>query len=189
MKLLHRFRWTGYDHKALLEGVNKLSTFMSRLEKQAQEDHGKGWTPDQYKGMGVEALAELLIRLSPVDKRINIVNYEPHSARKHGKDVGIDGYGESHNGNRHLVQVKGRWNPEMELTTKDSISNFGSQALNPINKDADYTIITTAKGVNQFLSEKMYHNRIRCIGIAELRQLLDDNTAFWDTFRAEYGVK
>ena len=190
MKLLHRFRYIGYDHTTLLQGVNKLSTFMSRLDKQAQEDHGMGWTPDEYKGMAFEALAELLIKLSPVDKRINIVNYEPHSARKHGKDVGIDGYGESHNGNKHTIQIKARWNTEIELKTKDGISNFvATTTAHPDYKDADMTVITSAKDVNQFLREKMYHNRVRVIGHAELTQLLDGNSAFWDTFRSKYGVK
>jgi hypothetical protein len=186
----HRFKWQGYNNTALLEGVNTLGEFMKRLDTQSQEDHNKGWTPHEYAGMGFEALVEVLINASSVDKRFNIVEYRPHSTRVDGKDVGIDGFGKSHNGNYHTVQIKLRNDPTWILNTKDAISNFVAKTTSsPVYKDADMSIFTTAQGVNQFLNEQMYHNRIRVHGIKEMKDYLDNNKAFWDRFRKEMGVK
>jgi hypothetical protein len=51
----HRFQYVCYDAKALLEGCNKLSTFMNRINKQSKEDRGMGWSADEYKGFAFEA--------------------------------------------------------------------------------------------------------------------------------------
>lgn len=186
----HRFRWTCYDAEELLSGVDKLSTFMNRINKQAEEEHHKGWSPDDYKGMGFEALVEVLIKNSPVDKRINIVDYRPHSSRLDGSDVGIDGYGNNHSGIPATVQIKFRSNIMEDLKTRDSISNFvATTTANPKFKDADMVIFTTAKDLNQFLAEKMYHDRVRTLGYYELTKLIDGNMSFWNRFRKEMGVK
>ncbi len=138
---------------------------MNRLDKQSKEEHGMGWTSDKYKGEGFEAFIEVLIKNSPIDKRINIKNYRPHSVKKNGPDMGIDGYGISHDGNPHTVQIKFRSLVMEDLTTKDAISNFvATTAANPKYKDADMTIFTTAAGLNFKLADKMYHNRVRTIG-------------------------
>jgi len=76
-----------------------------------------------------------------------------------------------------------------DLKTKDSISNFvATTTSNPKYKDADMLILTTAKDLNQFLEEKMYHGRVRTLGYKELSSLLDGNNSFWNVFRAEMGV-
>ena len=186
----HRFKRVCLNPQELLDGVNKLSTFMRRLNKQAdaQVGNGQGWTSDEYKGMAFEAFTEVLINSSPIDKRVNIVNYRPHNSND-GKDVGIDGFGESHNGTPHTIQVKYRSNVTNELTTRDHISNFvATTTANPEFKDADMTVITTAKDVNRFLRENMYHDRVRVLGYKDLSNLTNDNAAFWDTFRTEMGL-
>jgi len=185
----HVFKNLCYNPNTLLNGCVKLSTFMSRLNKQAAEDNGMGWTSDDYKGMAFEALIEVLINASPIDKRINIIDYEPANTSKHGRDMGRDGYGRSHNGNLHTTQVKYRSDCMADLTTKDGISNFVANTLSdPVYKDADMTIFTTAKNLNQVISEDMYHNRVRTLGYRDLTKLVDANTAFWDHFRTEMGI-
>ena len=189
----HRFKHVCYDSAKLLDGCNKLSTFINRVNKQAEEDHGMGWTADEYKGFAFEAFVEVLITSSPIDKRINIKNYRPAKAKRDGRDMGIDGYGESHNGNLHTVQAKFRSNSQADLTTKDGISNFHSNTLAKHKHDPDYqhypdvdmTIFTTAKDLNQVISEEMYYGAVRTLGYNELRKLVDDNQAFWDTFRQQ----
>lgn len=182
----HKFKHVCYDKKALLDGCSKIATFMRRLAKQSAENHGMGWTPDEYKGMGFEAFVEVLIKASPVDKRINITNYRPHCTRTDGPDMGIDGFGLSHNGNKHTVQVKFRSNVMEDLSTKDMISNFVAMTTsNPQYRDADMTIFTTAKGLGFKISEKMYHNRVRTLGYNEISSLVDGNNAFWERFRKE----
>lgn len=185
----HRFRWTCYDPEALLKGVDTLSKFMNRVNKQSEEDHHKGWTADEYKGMAFEAMCEVFVKYSPIDMRVNVVDYRPHSSKLDGPDVGIDGYGITHNGRPVTIQCKFRSNIMEDLKTKDSISNFvATTTSNPKFKDADMLILTTAKDLNQFLEEKMYHGRVRTLGYKELSSLLDRNDAFWNTFRAEMGV-
>ena len=190
----HRFRWTCYDPKALLNGIDTLSKFMNQVNKQSEEDHNKGWTADEYKGMAFEGLIEVFIKNSRIDKRVNITEYRPHSVKLDGKDVGIDGYGLTHHGRPVTVQIKFRSNIMEDLETKDSISNFvATSETNPNFKDSrwsdpDMVIFTTAKDLNQFLAEKMYHDKVRTFGYKELSKMLDGNDAFWNIFRAEMGV-
>lgn len=185
----HRFQYTCYDANFLLKDCNKLSTFMSRLNKQSQEDKGMGWSPDEYKGQAFEALIEVLITSSPIDKRIGIKNYRPHSSKVDGPDMGIDGYGESHNNNLHTIQVKYRSDVLTELTTRDMISNFvANTTASPVYKDADMTLFTTAKGLGQKIADQMYHGRVRTLGFNELKKLIDNNQAFWDQFRKEMKI-
>lgn len=185
----HRFKVVCYNAQALLGQVNDLKGFQRNLERQAQEDHAMSWTPDEYKGMAFEALVEVLITASPIDKRINICNYRPHDARIDGKDMGIDGYGQSHNGNAHTVQIKYRNDPTATLTTKDSISNFVAKTIShPDFRDADMTVFTTAKDLHQGIAEDMYHGRVRTLGKKDLSKLVDGNFAFWNLFRQEMGI-
>lgn len=189
----HRFKHICPNPKKLLEGCNKLSTFMGRIEK-LQNDKAwtsGGWKPEEFKGDAFEALVEVLIMYSPIDKRINIVNYLPHSLKLHGADMGIDGFGVSHNGSLHTVQIKYRSNTQSVLTAnEDHISNFVAKTrTHPLYKEADMTIFTTAKGLNQKILTEMYHDdKIRVMGYAEISKLIDNNPAFWDAFRLEMGV-
>lgn len=182
----HLFKHRCYDAHALLNGCDKLSTFINRVNKQAQEDRGMGWTADEYKGMAFEALIEILINASPIDKRINIIEYRPANSKVDGDDMGIDGYGKSHNGNLHTVQVKFRSDTLSDLTTRDMISNFvANTTTSPVYKDADMTIFTTANGLNSKVAEGMYNGRVRTLGNKEIGKLINNNTAFWDLFREE----
>jgi hypothetical protein len=185
----HSFKHRCYNAKVLLEDCNKLSTFMSRVSKQSAEDLGMGWTADEYKGMAFEAMVEVLITASPVDKRIGITDYRPASAKVDGPDMGIDGYGLSHNGNLHTIQIKFRSDVMTEATTKDGISNFVAKtASSPKYQNADMTFFTTAKGLNQKIATEMYHGRVRTLGYNELSKLIDGNNAFWNTFRTQMGI-
>ena len=185
----HKFKNICYDAAKLLNGCDKLSTFMSRVSKQAQEDRGMGWSADEYKGMAFEALIEVLICASPIDKRIGIKDYRPADTKIDGPDMGIDGYGLSHSGNLHTVQIKYRSDAMTDLTTKDMISNFVAKTTSsPKYQNADMTVFTTAKGLNQKVAEDMYHSRVRTLGYKDLSKLIDSNPAFWEMFRSEMGI-
>ena len=186
----HKFKIRCYNASELLVDCNNLSTFIRRVVKQSNCNYGKGWTPEEYSGMAFEALVEVLICASPIDKRINIKNYEIADVKKHGRDMGIDGYGKSHSGNNHTVQIKFRSNTSKDLTTKDDISNFvANTSTHPDYTNADMTLFTTAKGLNHAISENMYHQRVRTIGYVEISKLIDNNTAFWDLFKLEMGIQ
>lgn len=188
----HRFTHICPNASALLTGVDTLSKFMSRVERLCTDPAWTqlNWEPEVYKGDALEALVEVLITLSPIDKRINIVEYQPHDSRVHGPDMGIDGYGLSHSGNQHTVQVKYRSNTQRDLTAnEDHISNFVAKtATNPQLRDADMTIFTTARDLNHKVNEGMYHDRVHVIGHRQLQNLVDHNQPFWRAFRSEMGV-
>lgn len=184
----HRFQYVCYDAKALLEGCNKLSTFMNRVNKQSKEDRGMGWSADEYKGFAFEAFVEVLVCASAIDKRIGIKDYRPASSKIDGPDMGIDGYGLSHDDKLHTIQVKFRSDVMSDLSTRDMISNFVAKTTSsPVYRDADMTIFTTAKGLGQKIADEMYHGRVRTLGFTELKKLVDDNQAFWDLFRTQMG--
>jgi hypothetical protein len=187
----HRFKKICPNPVALLDGVDSLSKFKRRVEKLSTDPAwlAGNWTPDEYKGDALEALVEVLITHSPIDKRINIVDYHPHSNKIDGQDMGIDGYGVSHNGNLHTIQIKYRSDAEKDLTAnQDHISNFVAKTTSsPKYQNADMTIFTTAKGLFAKINENMYHDRVRVLGHAELCKLVDLNPVFWDTFRQEMG--
>ncbi|MCX7593126.1 MAG: hypothetical protein N2235_05090 [Fischerella sp.] len=188
----HRFAKICPNANKLLDSVETLSGFMRRVEKLSTDPAwtSLNWSPDEYKGDALEALVEVLITLSPIDKRINIVEYRPHDNKIDGSDMGIDGYGLSHNGKLHTVQVKYRSNTQKDLTAnEDHISNFVAKTTSsPKYKDADMTIFTTAKDLNQKVNEGMYHDRVRVLGFRDLSKLIDNNQPFWRAFRTEMGL-
>jgi hypothetical protein len=188
----HRFKMICPNADKLLKGVDKLSTFMRNIDKLSTDPAwtSGNWTPDEYKGDALEALVEVLVSLSPIDKRINIVDYRPHNNKVDGQDMGIDGYGISHSGNLHTIQVKYRSNVRKELTAnEDHISNFVAKTTSsPKFRDADMTTFTTAKDLYQKTNEGMYHDRVRVLGYKDLTKLVDANIPFWNAFRAEMGV-
>ena len=183
--LKHPFKTFAHDLSALLTGCNKLSTFCSRLEKQSKL-HPDRYDPDKYKGDGFELFTEALIKLSPVDNRIGIGEYQVVTEG----DVGVDGFGIGANGHPATVQVKYRANNESLLTANgDHLSNFLTASTFRYNVPTEdgkenRLIITTAKGVHSFTDEEMLHGKVRYLGHEELRQLVDNNQLFWDNFRS-----
>lgn len=193
IKLTHSFLLKCHNLTELLSGCNKMSTFCSRLEKQAAM-HPNRYDPEKYKGDGLELFVEALIKLSPVDNRIGIGEYKIVE----GQDVGVDGSGIGANGKPATVQVKYRGNNDSVLTANnDHLSNFTSASM--LHYDVDpkdvnnMLIITTAKGLHFFTDQEMYAGKVRCIGIGGsgnegLRELVDNNLLFWNAFRELCGV-
>lgn len=189
INLAHKFRWICHDIAGLLTDCNKMSTYCNRLDKQSQL-HPNRYDPDKYKGDGLELFAEALIKLSPVDNRIGISKYQVVE----GTDIGTDGIGIGSNGNPAAVQVKYRGNGDSLLTAnKDHLSNFISSAQNRygvlVEDVHNMLIITTAKGLHEFTADEMLHGKVRCLGMQELRVMVDNNHAFWCAFRDLCGVK
>lgn len=185
----HRFKHICPDASKLLDGVETLSVFMRRVDKLSNDPKWitANWSPEEYKGDAFEVFVEVLVKHSPIDKRINIIDYRPHNQKVDGHDMGIDGYGRSHSGKLHTVQVKYRSNTQSILTAnQDHIANFVAKtATSPIYKDADMTVFTTAKDLNNTVNEHMFGGRVRVIGYRQLAKFVDKNVAFWDIFRKE----
>jgi Tfp pilus assembly major pilin PilA len=142
-----------------------------------------------YRGDAFEALVEVLIKASPIDKRINIINYRPWNTSQDGPDVGVDGLGLSHNGKPHTIQVKFRSKASEQLTAnKDHISNFVAKSDTMYHTDQDMTIFTTASALMETVNNEMYGGRVRTIGFKEISKLIDKNESFWSIFRHEMNV-
>lgn len=183
IKLEHVFINRAHDLKGLLEDCYKLSTFCNRLEKQSVLFPNR-YDPDKYKGDGFELFVEALIKLHPVDNRIGISNYKPGDENN---DKGIDGYGLGIDGKVATVQVKYRSNATQKLTANaDHLSNFVmSSIFEGVDKDSNKNmlIVTTAEGLHHYTDNEMFRNKVRCIGYKQLRELVDNNINFWNSFR------
>jgi hypothetical protein len=193
IKLIHPFLWNchkiqkennivdGIDE--ILKETKKLSTFNRKLVNQSSL-YPNRYNPDNYKGDGFELFVEALIKLSPMDNRIGIGKYEPVT----DGDTGVDGFGIGIDLKPATVQVKYRSNNSQLLNSnEDHLSNFITASIlrykiDPSSK-TNMLIITTAKGLHYFTDNEMFQNKVRCIGYEDLRDMVDNNLLFWDSFR------
>ncbi len=179
--MIHHFKHTCYNVDELLEGCRKISTFMTRLRKQANS-RPDYFDPDKYFGDGFEALVESLIAQQGLTKKIMIRDYTPILE----DDLGVDGFGYGPDGEIHTVQAKARGNTESVLTAnKDHISNFVAHSHSKFGGDSKVkymTIFTTANDLHN-VTREMYNDEVRVIGNNDLRKLLDNNDMFWAVFR------
>lgn len=184
IELTHNFIKRSHDLKGLLLDCNKLSTFCTRLEKQSLL-YPDRYDTEKYKGDGFELFVEALIKLSPIDNRIGISNYQ---LIDENNDTGVDGYGIGMDNKIATVQVKYRSNNTERLTAnKDHLSNFVMSSFMKHKVDIEsknnMLIVTTADGLHHFTDNEMYENKVRCIGYKQLRELVDNNLIFWNSFR------
>jgi len=182
-KLIHPFLWNSHNIDALLEKTHKVSTYCGRLEKQSILFPNR-YEPQKYIGDGFELLVEALIKLSPVDNRIGIGSYSPVTS----DDTGVDGVGIGIDGKIATVQCKYRSDNTILLTSnEDHLSNFVTTSLLRYGVDqkssTNMLVITTAGGLHYFTDNEMFKNQVRCLGYDQLREILDNNILFWDSFR------
>jgi hypothetical protein len=182
IKLTHSFLLTAYDVDALLKDCNLLSTFCNRLVKQS-EQHPDRQDPLKYRGDAFELFTEALIKLSPIDNRIGIYDYQnaPPDC------PGVDGFGKGSNGKPATVQCKFVSKHDDVLTATGNLSNFVNQSFLKFSVDVQDTqnllVVTTAKGLHHYTDTTMFDGKVRCLGHEELRAIVDNNFAFWDQFR------
>lgn len=178
VELTHPFKHVCYDVNGLLNNVTTLNKFMTNLEKQGMSDPDR-YEYNDYVGWGFEALVECLIKLSPIDKRINMLEYTPITEG----DMGVDGVGVAHDDKGHTVQCKYRSNQISVLTAnKDHISNFVAHSAMKYKAD-HMTIFTTASKLHEVISEEMYQGSVRTLAVDDLKKLLDNNLPFWRAFK------
>lgn len=178
-ELTHPFLWNCLDYKGLLENCEKLNTFLGRLEKQSL----KALDANKYKGDGLELFVEALIKLSPIDKRIGIFDYNIISS---SDDTGVDGIGIGLDGTVATVQVKYRKADYILTANQDHLTNFSNASLakygvNPQSEE-NMLIITTAKDIDYYTHDEMLCGKVRVLNREKLRQLVDHNTRFWGLF-------
>ena len=154
--------WKSYkDNKSLYTGVQRFSTWMSRVNRIAEKIEAnpakvKYYTCDKtepkdiankFRGDCFEGFCEMLLKLMENDKRIGIAKYEPCMS----DDYGIDGRGVGLNGRLATVQIKFRSEYDKELHgVKDHLHNFVNASHEEgvtINENYNMLIITTGKGI------------------------------------------
>lgn len=181
--LEHEFLYKCYDLADLADSKT-LAEFARKLKKQSTSDPDRH-DPLKYLGDGFELFVEALIKLSPVDNRIGITEYQnaPYD------EAGIDGFGLGLNGRPAAVQVKFKSDHESLLTeTKDNIAGFLSVAqssdydVQRDDFDTNLLVITYGKGLHQKTIDHFFRDGVRCLGRNELRQIVDNNTMFWKHF-------
>jgi hypothetical protein len=183
--LQHNFITKAHSLTNLFEGVSKMATFMTRLEKDAQKDNNR-YPINDYLGDGFEFFVELFLMLYPNDKRIGVCKYSPVQEN----DNGVDGIGVNIKNEKCVVQVKYRSNTQILLTAnEDHLSNMFSDgdASHKVTIDHEHQknykhfVFTTAEGLNFYTDQEMYKSKVKCIGYTHFRVLLDDNIVFWTT--------
>jgi hypothetical protein len=182
IELTHSFLLTCHNLSDLLDNCNKLSTFCSRLVKQS-ELYPNRYDPLKYRGDGFELFTEALIKLGSTDNRIGIYDYQNSIADA----PGVDGFGIGSNGKPATVQCKFVSKTDTYLTATGNLSNFVTQSILKFdvdkNDEFNMLIVTTATGLHHYSDQVMFDKKVKCLGYNELRQLVDNNLAFWNQFR------
>lgn len=183
--LTHPFLTRCLDHKALLDGVAKFSTYDSRLKKQAKQyANGDVDLENEYKGWAFEIFVEVLMRIFGHDKRVGVVDYQ---IIDEDDDIGVDGTGKGINGKPATVQAKYRQAIHELSANRDHLSNFTSGSVLRYGVDPADTqnmlIVTCGKDLKNFTAQNMFRNKVRWLNREKIRVLVDDNVAFWDAFR------
>ena len=184
----HNFKCKAHNLSGLFQGVNKLSTFIKRLEDQAELDPSN-YPRDKYVGDGFEFFIEALLTLMPHDNRLGVSGYEPVRVN----DNGCDGIGVNLEGKKCAVQIKFRSNNKYTLSTnKDHLSNVWHDSqirhgikFNPTDKIPVFYIFTTAKGLNYYTDDVNFEKHVKCLGYNDLKSLVDNNIPFWDALRSK----
>ena len=188
MIIEHQFKTKAHDLIGLFDKTNKMSTFKTKVERQANQNI-QDYPYNDYVGDAFEFLVELIIKLHPVDNRLGITNYVPVQS----KDNGVDGYGFNMDGKKCAIQAKFRGDVTSNLSaTKDHLDSFIVEALAndiiPLKKQEKgcpkHYIFTTAQGLHYYTeTEKWKAFNIHIIKWGVLRKMLDNNYLFWDKCR------
>ncbi len=194
MKINHGFGLRAHDLNALFKDTNKISTFMTKLEKQSLIDVNR-YDSNLYKGDGFEFLVEIFLKSHAYDNRLGITGYEPVQS----DDNGVDGSGINLSGNKCVVQIKYRSNKNTQLTaTEDHLGNLITDGMlkhgvyatpdilnNIKNKTTAplHYVITTASGLHHYTDNEFFKGIVHCINHDQLKAMLDNNLSFWNLCR------
>ena len=187
MKINHGFGLRAHDLERLFNKTNKISTFMSKLEKQSLIGRTR-YDSNKYKGDGFEFLVELLLKSHAYDNRLGITSYEPIQS----DDNGVDGVGVNLSGDKCVVQVKYRSDNKVVLTAnQDHLSNMISDGMirhkvviaDDNTKCPRHYVVTTATGLHHYTDNENFKGFVHCIGYEQLRAMLDNNLSFWNLCR------
>lgn len=219
---------TAWDE--LLTDCNTVGKFCSRIDRFAgkiretpseqvssyyqfgrnEDNKDKPWTTvardasNKFKGDVFEVFSELMIRLSPLDDRIGIHDYQIITVG----DTGVDGHGVGRDGLPVTVQIKYRqWSKSLDVV-ESHLHNFSLTSRNKFgvdtNRSGSMLLITCGKEVHWDTMARF--TAMRCISrdasnrclrgsqphtidsLFSLKTIVDGVELFWGTFRNQLGV-
>ena len=185
--MIHQFKTKSHDLTGLFTNVERMSTLMRRIQEQAEIDPLR-YDVNDYMGDAFEFFVELFLNIYDADNRVGVYNYKPIPPHE---DKGADGVGVNMRGDKSVVQVKFRGNTAHLLTAnEDHLSNLVlAGALMGVNfdlatpKNYRHFVFTTASSLHFYTDEHMFEGKVRCFGIEEFRNMVDNNQHFWNRCR------
>ena len=198
MKLYHRF-WIGntpaqgfWAYHAFKD-VDSLASFERKLELLAFPANPadlNGHKPyEKILGDGWEAFNEVFIRTFGLHRDVGIAELRVCPPGT----IGVDFTGKGLNLNPATVQSKYKgkskaWQLELSEGPDMKLERFVTQSQNvfdvPVADERNMVVITNAKDINYWTSDKLLFNKVRCIGRAKIEYLVDNNPAFWEQLRS-----
>jgi hypothetical protein len=198
MKLYHRF-WIGntpvqgfWAHH-VFKDVDSLTSLERKLELLAFPANPadlNGHDPyEKILGDGWEAFNEVFIRTFGLHRDIGITDLRVCPPGT----IGVDFTGKGLNLNPATVQSKYKgkskaWQLELSEGPNMKLERFVTQSQNvfdvPVQDERNMLVITNAKDINYWTSDKLLFNKVRCIGRAKIEYLVNDNPAFWQQLRS-----
>jgi hypothetical protein len=156
---------------------------------------------NKFKGDIFELFTEFFIKMSPIDDRVDVYDYQLVTK----EDTGVDGWGYNRKGEVVTVQVKYRmW--DWQLTSiKEHLDNFRWTSYKKYDiKPEDVgrmLIVTTGQEIHWRTLERYFSGKVRCISnnasygclkgannktiddIFSLQSVANYSNVFWKSFR------
>ena len=198
MKLYHRF-WIGNTPAQgfwaynVFKDVDSLSSLERKLELLAFPANPadlNGHDPyEKILGDGWEAFNEFFLRTFGYHRDIGVVDLHVCPPGM----IGVDFKAKGLNNKPATVQSKYKgkskaWQLELSEGPDMKLERFLLQSQNKFNVDVaddrNMLVMTNAKDINYWTSDKLLFSKVRCIGRAKIEFLVNDNSAFWDELRS-----
>ena len=185
--LHHTFITKSHDLSGMYSGVNLMSTFIRRIQQQAELDPLR-YNVNDYMGDAFEFFVELFLKIHDTDNRVGVYNYVPVPSHE---DKGADGVGINIRKEKCVVQVKFRGNVDSLLTAnEDHLSNLMLAGMHldigfdlENRKNFRHFVFTTGNNLHFYTDEHMFEGQVYCFGIDKFREMVDNNPIFWDKCR------
>ncbi len=189
--------------------LRKISTMINRINVISEAVIKDFWElyPDdpgcpgsglnRLKGDIFEIFIECFLKLMGNTPSVGVFGYKPE---KKQEDLGVDGYGYGIDNKKLTVQIKFRSDAKQHLDQSD-IKQFPFQSYIlygvDIQTNTNMLLITSCSGLYPVTKTRTFSSKIRELNLEQLKNLVDDNAAFWNNFnklinntiRVIYGTK
>lgn len=152
--------------------VSKIES-LTRAKKKLDDDEKM-----IYKGDLLEVLSEIFFILFPNDPALGIKEYEPVNKTD---DRGVDAVGTNVNGEKVVIQVKYRNNPQDLIKWSDLARTYASGVLKygiDGSKDCTIFLFTTAQDANYIAKDEL-NKKLVVVNKSIIARYIDNNASFW----------